>query len=229
MSEQSRSTDALEAALADLVNAYRAARNINRLRGNHGATLRDAVPRDAVDLDTMITAIIHINGISNHLGKIVDLYAGAVGTPFAGYSGAGDTPEGPADYPRAVTAAASNALTALTTLADNLRRGAVTAFSVDALAGLDIAVADWRRRQAARAAQAHAAAADIATHLRQTATEDDGAAYLHTLNLDRQGLLAVAAALQLTRVDHLSHTQLQKRVLKQAIGARRKFDGLRNW
>jgi hypothetical protein len=224
MSQQSRSTDALQAALADLVTAYRAARNINRLRGNSAA-----IPRDPVNLDTMITAVLHINQISNHLGKIVDLYAQAVRGPFAGYSGSGDTPEGPSDYPRAVRGAADDAGTALAALADNLRRGAVTAFSVDALAGLDIAVADWRRRQATRAAQAAADAATIAAQLRELATEDDGATYLHTQHLDKPGLLAVAAELGLTRVDRLSHTELEKRVLKQAIGARRKFDGLRKW
>lgn len=74
-----------------------------------------------------------------------------------------------------------------------------------------------------------AGAAGIASHLRALATETDGAAYLRAQRLDRAGLLAVAAELQLTRVERLSHTQLEKRVLKQAIGARNKFDGLRSW
>lgn len=69
----------------------------------------------------------------------------------------------------------------------------------------------------------------IASHLRETETEEEGATYLHALHLDREGLLAVAAELQLTRVSRLSQTELEKRVLKQAIGARRKFAGLRRW
>lgn len=72
-------------------------------------------------------------------------------------------------------------------------------------------------------------AVTIAEQLRATETVEQGAAYLAELALDRDGLLAVAAALQLTRVDHLSRKALEKRVLKQAIGARRKFDGLRHW
>ncbi|UOX88259.1 hypothetical protein MUY14_42325 [Amycolatopsis sp. FBCC-B4732] len=73
------------------------------------------------------------------------------------------------------------------------------------------------------------AAAAIASHLRETETEEEGAAYLQAQRLDREGLLAVAAELQLTRVDRLNPKELEKRVLKQAIGARRKFAGLRKW
>ncbi|WP_255632830.1 hypothetical protein [Amycolatopsis sp. TNS106] len=69
---------------------------------------------------------------------------------------------------------------------------------------------------------------DIAAHLRTLDTESDGATYLDTLGLDHDGLLAVAAELQLTRVDRLSNTELRNRVLRQAIGARRKFQGLRD-
>ncbi|WP_410641258.1 hypothetical protein [Amycolatopsis sp. lyj-346] len=72
-------------------------------------------------------------------------------------------------------------------------------------------------------------AAAIATHLRETETEAEGAAYLEAQRLDRDSLLAVAAALQLTRVERLSQKELKRRVLKQAIGARRKFAGLRKW
>ncbi|MCP2330570.1 hypothetical protein [Actinoalloteichus caeruleus] len=72
-------------------------------------------------------------------------------------------------------------------------------------------------------------AAAIATRLRRTETEEDGAAYLDAQGLDREGLLAVAAELRLTRMDRLSRTELRRRVLKQAIGARRKFAGLRKW
>jgi len=75
----------------------------------------------------------------------------------------------------------------------------------------------------------NAAAAAIAAHLRACDTEAEGAAYLRAQHLDRQGLLAVAAALQLTRMDRLTKTELEKRVIKQAIGARRKFTGLRHW
>ncbi|WP_326944512.1 hypothetical protein OG439_32500 [Amycolatopsis sp. NBC_01307] len=71
--------------------------------------------------------------------------------------------------------------------------------------------------------------AAIATSLRETETEEEGAAYLRAQHLDRESLLAVAAELQLTRVSRLSQTELEKRVLKQAIGARRKFAGLRKW
>lgn len=221
MSQQSRSTEALAAALADLADADRAARNINRLRGNTGQ-----LPRDPLNLDTLITAVVHIHEIANRLGRIIDHYADAVRAPLAGYSGAGENPEGPADYPIAVATAAHNAHQALEALADNVRRGAATAASADAIAGLDIAVADWRTRRAARSATDAAA---IAAHLRGTDTEDEGAAYLRARRLDRETLLAVAAELLLTRVDHLSRPQLEKRVLKQAIGARRKFDGLRKW
>ncbi|WIY05650.1 hypothetical protein QRX60_18010 [Amycolatopsis mongoliensis] len=69
----------------------------------------------------------------------------------------------------------------------------------------------------------------IAAHLRDLETEEAGAAYLDDQHLDRDALLAVAAELQLTRVTRLSQTELEKRVLKQAIGARRKFAGLRKW
>jgi hypothetical protein len=73
-------------------------------------------------------------------------------------------------------------------------------------------------------------AAAIAATLRATETEDEGAAYLEGLKLDRDGLLAVAAELQLTRMQSVrSQAELRRRILKQAIGARRKFEGLRKW
>ncbi|ASO20609.1 hypothetical protein FHR81_004721 [Actinoalloteichus hoggarensis] len=72
-------------------------------------------------------------------------------------------------------------------------------------------------------------AAAVAARLRQTETEEEGAAYLEAQDLDRDGLLAVAAELRLTRVARLSRPELRRRVLKQAIGARRKFAGLRKW
>ena len=69
----------------------------------------------------------------------------------------------------------------------------------------------------------------VASHLRELETEEEGAAYLHEQHLDRETLLAVAGELQLTRVSRLNPSELEKRVLKQAIGARRKFAGLRKW
>ena len=51
----------------------------------------------------------------------------------------------------------------------------------------------------------------------------------HRTGLDRAGLLAVAGELLLTRVDRLTKPQLKQRLLKQAIGSRRKYDGLRTW
>jgi len=55
------------------------------------------------------------------------------------------------------------------------------------------------------------------------------AEYLEAQHLDRDSLLAVATELQLTRMDRLSQKELRRRILKQAIGARRKFAGLRKW
>jgi hypothetical protein len=69
----------------------------------------------------------------------------------------------------------------------------------------------------------------VASHLRELDTEEEGAGYLDAQHLDKDGLLAVAAELQLTRVTRLSQKELRKRVLYQAIGARRKFAGLRKW
>ncbi|MFF4595280.1 hypothetical protein [Amycolatopsis sp. NPDC001319] len=72
--------------------------------------------------------------------------------------------------------------------------------------------------------------AAIAAQLRQTDTEEQGATYLKALLLDREQLLAVAVALGLTRIPAgLSTKKLTERVLNQAIGARRKFAGLRSW
>jgi hypothetical protein len=71
--------------------------------------------------------------------------------------------------------------------------------------------------------------AAVAARLRELETEQDGAAYLREQHLDRDGLLGVAAALGFTRVTRLSQPELERRVLKQAIGARRKFAGLRKW
>lgn len=71
------------------------------------------------------------------------------------------------------------------------------------------------------------AAVEAAAYLRAAGTEAEGAEYLRTQGLDRAGLLAVAAELHLTRVDRLNRAELERRVLNQAITARRKFEGLR--
>ncbi|MEV4599451.1 hypothetical protein AB0K15_18825 [Amycolatopsis sp. NPDC049253] len=72
--------------------------------------------------------------------------------------------------------------------------------------------------------------AAIAAKLRPIDTEEQGAAYLNALRLDREQLLAVAPALGLTRIPvRLSMNKLTERVLNQAIGARLKFAGLRSW
>lgn len=92
-------------------------------------------------------------------------------------------------------------------------------------------------RAAARAAQPREPrgskrevdAATIAARLREADTEREGSTLLREHAFDRDGLLAVAAELRLTRVDRLNHAALEKRILKQAIGARRKFAGLQRW
>lgn len=71
--------------------------------------------------------------------------------------------------------------------------------------------------------------AAIAHQLRATDTVDQGADLLDTLKTTKADLLAIAGHLGLTRVDRLTGPQLRARVLKQAIGARRKFAGLRSW
>ncbi|MFJ8817038.1 hypothetical protein [Amycolatopsis thermoflava] len=71
--------------------------------------------------------------------------------------------------------------------------------------------------------------ADVAARLREIETESEGATYLRSQKLNRAALLAVAAELQLTRVDRLRQAELEKRILQQAIGARRRFAGLRKW
>ncbi|OXM65299.1 hypothetical protein [Amycolatopsis vastitatis] len=72
-------------------------------------------------------------------------------------------------------------------------------------------------------------AAAIAARLREIDTEEEGAEYLQAQRLDRDSLLAIATELQLTHMDRLSQKELRRRILKQAIGARRKFAGLRKW
>lgn len=71
--------------------------------------------------------------------------------------------------------------------------------------------------------------AALVARLRATETVDEGAAHLRELQLDRERLLAVATASGLTRVDRLSKKALEERVIKQTIGARRKFEGLQHW
>jgi len=84
-------------------------------------------------------------------------------------------------------------------------------------------------RPAPGTAKSDADVATIASRLREIETEEEGAEYINAQHLAREDLLAVAAELQLTRVNRLSQTELEKRVLRQAIGARRKFAGLRRW
>jgi len=84
-------------------------------------------------------------------------------------------------------------------------------------------------RPAAPTTQSSADTSAIASRLREIETEEEGAAFLHEQRLDREGLLAVATELGLTRVDRLRQPDLEKKILKQAIGARRKFAGLRKW
>jgi hypothetical protein len=67
----------------------------------------------------------------------------------------------------------------------------------------------------------------LVASLRETETVDEGAAKLRDLQLDRESLLALAAELQMTRVERLNMKQLTEKVLHQAITSRRKFQGLR--
>lgn len=72
-------------------------------------------------------------------------------------------------------------------------------------------------------------AAAIALRLRETETETEGTTYLESLKLDKDSLLAVATELQLSRLERQSGAEIKRRIIKQAIGARRKFEGLRKW
>ncbi|MER7015324.1 hypothetical protein ABT324_28155 [Saccharopolyspora sp. NPDC000359] len=71
----------------------------------------------------------------------------------------------------------------------------------------------------------------VAAHLRTLNTAEEGEDYLRSIGLDRDhdGLLAVAGELGLTRVDKLTKPKLTERIIKQAITARRKYEGLRSW
>lgn len=72
-------------------------------------------------------------------------------------------------------------------------------------------------------------ASAVARQLRVTDTVAEGRELLSALRPSRADLLAVAGELGLTRVERLSGPQLTERVLRQAIGARRKYEGLRRW
>lgn len=72
-------------------------------------------------------------------------------------------------------------------------------------------------------------AVQVAAQLRGLDTVELGAEYLAGLGLDKPALLLVAAELGLSRVERLSGAELRRRVLRQAIGARRKYAGLRSW
>ncbi|MFD9966186.1 hypothetical protein [Amycolatopsis sp. NPDC058986] len=60
-------------------------------------------------------------------------------------------------------------------------------------------------------------------------TVEEGAEYLRAQRLDKDGLVAVAHAALLTRIEHLSKPKLIDRILNQTITARLKFAGLRKW
>ena len=116
-----------------------------------------------------------------------------------------------------------------------------SARSITADVGRAIYAERHRREQAARQSAGTSAsaagatdpapsgAAGIAARLRELPNEDEGATFLRARGLDRKGLQAVAAELGLTRVGRLGRDALEQRVLKQAIGARNKFAGLRDW
>jgi hypothetical protein len=135
--QQLRSTAALIAAAANLADAVRAARRINRVPHNQVQP-----PQDPVNLNNLILACLSIHEITGSLGKVADHYAQAVLWPQSGYTGAfGEH----MDYPGLVVDAAAYAARALTDLAKKLRAPAIGA-STDAIASLDIALADWRVR-----------------------------------------------------------------------------------
>ena len=71
--------------------------------------------------------------------------------------------------------------------------------------------------------------AAIAAKLREIETVEEGTEYLDAQHLDKKGLLAVAAAVGLSRLERKSGVEIKRRVIQQAIGARRKFEGLRKW
>jgi hypothetical protein len=168
---------------------------------------------------------VHPDELSEALGLADELVC-ALGTTLGHYGDAMANAPETSNVPEpllGLTAAAGREFRAL---GKRLRRGTRPGNAYGTVGRLDDALASWRIQQRRHAADTAAA---IAAHLRQTATEDEGAAYLRTLHLDRDALLAVAAELGLTRVERLSAKELQTKVLKQAIGARRKYDGLRKW
>ncbi len=69
----------------------------------------------------------------------------------------------------------------------------------------------------------------VALELRSLDTVERGEAYLAQLGLGREALLRVAAELGLSRLERVSGAELRRRVLRQAISARRKYAGLRKW
>lgn len=72
-------------------------------------------------------------------------------------------------------------------------------------------------------------ASAVATQLRGMDTVEQGRELLAGLRLAQPQLLEVAGELGLSRLGRLSRPQVTERVLKQAISARRKFEGLRSW
>ena len=135
--QQARAADALAAAAAELATAERAARNIHRLHST-----QTEPSRNPVNLADLITALLFVHDIRGRMSKTVEHYAQAVRWPLAGYTG---TFGEHMDYPGPVIDAANRAEYELDALAAKLRLPAV-AFSTDAIASLDIALADWRTK-----------------------------------------------------------------------------------
>lgn len=71
--------------------------------------------------------------------------------------------------------------------------------------------------------------AEAAVKLRAMDSVDDGAAYLAGFKLLKKDLLAVGRELGLPIPSSRSLDDIVKLVLNQAIGARRKFEGLSKW
>jgi hypothetical protein len=135
LTQQARAAAALAAAAGQLATAERAARNINRMRGNHPQP-----PSNPINLGELINTLVHVHEITGGLGKTVRHYAQAVRWPHAGYSGAFGEHQ---SYPGAVIDTASRAEYELDALAAKLLLPAV-AFSSNAIADLEIALARWR-------------------------------------------------------------------------------------
>ncbi|MFI6761208.1 hypothetical protein ACIBF5_18935 [Micromonospora sp. NPDC050417] len=85
-----------------------------------------------------------------------------------------------------------------------------------------------RPTPAAASRPTSADAEKIAIHLRQVETETEGADYLNNIRPGNDLLREIGSVLGL-KLGRLRKEELVRRVLDQAIGARRKFAGLRDW